>query len=210
VSGIFLVRHATFGLFALALAACGPPAIPATGLPPPVPKTSLDDAEWGTFHSARHGLSLALPDGHGWKIDDHSKAALVASHVGTGSRVSVQLARDDADLMNHAKCEEKARTYGFVPAKPLALEVIDEQEGIGKGGFDTHMIVGFERAQGALVGHVLSYGSFVKKCLWFHFETRVAEGHEAELSDRLVLAQIKVLGALSLDAFGEVPREPKR
>jgi hypothetical protein len=201
---------ALFAPAALALASCGPPAPPATGLPAPGPKNTLDDAEWGTFHSARHALSIRLPDGHAWKVDDHSKPALVAVHLGTSSRVSVQLARDDDELMNRAKCEEKARVYGFVPGKPPVLEVIDEAEGIGKGGFDTHVIVGFEKVQGGLVGHVLSYGSFIRKCLWFHFETRVAEGHETELSDRLVLAHIKVLGGLSLDAFGEIQREPKR
>ena len=171
-----------------ALSACGPATPPATGLPPPAPKTTLDDADWGTFHSARHGLSLRLPEGHAWKVDDHSKPMLVAVHPGSGSRVTAQLTRDDDDLMNRAKCEEKARTYGFVPQKPYALEVIDEQEGIGKDGFDTHLVVGFEKAPGgALVGHVLSFGSYVRKCLWFHFETRVEAGHEAELDRKSVV-----------------------
>lgn len=194
----------------VALVACGPPPTPAIGLHAPGPRTTLDDAAWGTFHSARHGLSLALPDGKRWRIDDRSRPALVAVHAGTGSRVSVQLARDEGELMNHAKCEERARTYGFVPPRPLVLEVIDEVDAIGKDGFDTHTIVGFERVPGALVGHVLSFGSFVRKCLWFHFETRVAAGHETELSGRLALGQVKVQGGVTLDAFGEIPRATAR
>lgn len=134
----------------------------------------------------------------------------MAVHTATGSRVSVQLSRDEGELMNHTRCEERARTHGFVPAGTPALEIIDEAQGIGSDGFDTHTIVGFERVHGELVGHVLSFGSFVRKCLWFHFETRVAAGHEAELSGRLALGQVKVLGGVKLDAFGEVPRAPKR
>ena len=61
-----------------------------------------------------------------------------------------------------------------------------------------HVLVAVEKGQSDLVGHVLSFSSFIRKCLWFHFETHTKlEGSEEELSNRLALARTKVLGELA-------------
>jgi hypothetical protein len=193
-------------LVAIVLAACGGGATTNGQLPTPPPKTTLDDAGWGKFHSVRNGLMLPLPQGHEWKIDDHTRPELVAVHAASNSRVSVRLIQDAGELMNRMKCEEKAIQDKFV--KDLRVSVVEEQEGIDKDGWDVHVLVAVEKGQNDLVGHVLSFSSFIRKCLWFHFETHTKlEGSEVELSDRLALARTKILGTLALDAFAAVPRE---
>lgn len=191
------------------IASCG--GATTTNVPPlptPPPKTTLDDAGWGKFHSVRNSLMLPLPEGHAWKIDDHTRPELVAVHAASNSRVSLRLIQDAGELMNRAKCEEKALQDKFV--KDLRVSVVEEQEGIDKDGWDAHILVAVEKGKDDLVGHVLSFSSYIRKCLWFHFETHTKlEGSEVELSDRLALARTKILGALALDAFADVPREKK-
>jgi hypothetical protein len=194
-------------LIALAIVAigCGGGATTNTPVLPPVPKSTLDDAGWGKFHSARHAVMLPLPDGRAWKIDDHTRPELVAVHAGSGSRVTLRLVQDAGELTNRQKCEEKALQEKFV--KDLRVSVVEEQEGIDKDGWDAHVLVAVEKTPTELVGHVLSFSSFIRKCLWFHFETHAKDGLEFELSERLALARTKVLGELSLDSFGAVPRQ---
>jgi hypothetical protein len=187
------------------LVGCGGGATTKTPPLPPIQQTNLEDARWGKFHSVRHALMLPLPDGHAWKIDDHSHFELVAVHAASNTRVSVRLVQDAGELTNRAKCEQKALDEKFV--KDLHVSVVEEQEGIDKDGWDAHVLVAVEKTPTDLVGHVTSFSSFIRKCLWFHFETHVKDGAEVELSDRLVLARTKVLGELALDAFGAVPRQ---
>jgi len=184
---------------ALLFVACGP-ASPAA-IPSAAPKPKLEDGAWGKFHSVRHAITLWLPDGHAWKIDDHSKPELVAVHT-TGSRLTVRLVQDAGELTNRAKCEAKAVTDKFVQDPRIGL--VDEDEGIDKNGWDTHVIVGVETKGAETIGHVMSFSSSIRKCLWIHFETR---GDMAEIQDRLLLAQTKILGKLVIDPFGEVPRQ---
>ena len=193
-------------LIALALAAlgCGGATTNSVAVPT-VAKTTLDDAGWGKFHSVRHAVMLPLPDGHGWKIDDHSRPELVAVHAASGSRVSVRLIQDAGELTNRAKCEQKALEAKFV--KDLRVSIVEEQEGIDKDGWDAHVLVAVEKAPSELVGHILSFSSSIRKCLWFHFETHAKDGSEEELSARLALARTKVLGEITLDAFGAVQRQ---
>ncbi len=195
------------GLIALAIAAIGCGGATTTNTPalPPVPKTTLDDAGWGKFHSVRHAIMLPLPDGHSWKIDDHTRPELVAVHAASGTRVTLRLVQDAGELTNRQKCEQKAMEAKFV--KDLRVSVVEDQEGIDKDGWDAHVLVAVEKTPAELVGHVLSFSSSIRKCLWFHFETHAKDGSEEELSDRLALARTKVLGELSLDSFGLVQRQ---
>lgn len=193
------------GAFAIAAIGCGGAATSNHSALPPVPSTTLDDARWGKFHSARHAVMLPLPDGHGWKIDDHTRPELVAVHAASGTRVTVRLVQDAGELTNRQKCEQKAIEEKFV--KDLRVSLVEEQEGIDKDGWDAHVVVAVEKTPTELVGHVLSFSSFIRKCLWFHFETHAKDGSEEELSDRLALARTKVLGELSLDSFGVVQRQ---
>lgn len=192
-------------VLALAAAACGGAAPP--GAEPaklPAAPTGLADERWASFHSARHATTLPLPDGRAWRIDDHSRPELVATHP-SGTRVTLRLVQDAGELVNRAKCEAKAREAKFVADAPLS--VVEETEGIEPSGWDARVVVAVEKRPGELVGHVMSFSSLVRKCVWFHFETRVKAGAEEELSDRLAVGRAKIQGRLKLDAFGEVPRQ---
>src|SRR5207253_11167008 len=91
----------------------------ATNAPPPrPPQFATDDAGWGRFHSKRFQLSIPLPDGKTWKIDDHSKPELVATHAPTSSRVTV-ITTTEEELVNRKHCETRARNLGIVPANEL-------------------------------------------------------------------------------------------
>lgn len=153
---------------------------------------------------------LPLPDGHAWKIDDHTRFELQAVHAASESRVTVRLVQDAGELTNRSKCEQKALDEKFV--KDFRMSVVEDQEGIDKDGWDAHVLVAVEKTPTGLAGHVMSFSSFIRKCLWFHFETHVKDGGggnraEEELSDRLALARTKVLGEIALDMLGTVPRQ---
>ena len=73
------------------ISACGSAPQPAAEAAPsssalPSSKT-FDGTAWATFHSKRFELSLRLPDGPAWRIDDHRSPWLRATHEGTRSKI---------------------------------------------------------------------------------------------------------------------------
>src|SRR5262245_42562151 len=82
---------------ALFTAACGPAAQPPPP-PPPTPTAApaaerasdLETGKVGEFHSKRFQITLPLPDGRAWKIDDHSGTWLVATHAASSSELAVR------------------------------------------------------------------------------------------------------------------------
>lgn len=193
------------------LVACGP-STPPKPVDPILTNGSraLKDDAWAHYHSARNAVTIWFPDGHAWKIDDHSARDLVATHP-SDSKLTLHLVFDAGELTNREKCETKATNEGF--AKLAGIGVVDQDEGIDRNGWDTHIIVGLEPNG---VGHVFAFSSSIRKCLWVHFETKTQD--ENEMLDRLVLVQTKLLAKLAFDSFGEIPRqaapelrhEPKR
>ncbi len=88
---IAIVAAATF-------AACTPEPTPAVAPAPAVSDAPIADAspgwdagKWGTFRSKRFGVALTLPDGAGWRIDDHHATWLVADHAATTSRMRLRV-----------------------------------------------------------------------------------------------------------------------
>ncbi|HMI84826.1 MAG TPA: hypothetical protein VK550_12085, partial [Polyangiaceae bacterium] len=81
------------------ISACGAAAAPTaqmTPVPSALPSSkSFDGTGWATFHSKRFELSLRLPDGPAWKIDDHRSPWLRATHDGTSSKVLLRSWRED-------------------------------------------------------------------------------------------------------------------
>jgi hypothetical protein len=161
------------------------------------------------FHSKRFALTLPLPDGATWRIDDHTHETLVATHAPTRSTVTVVVFRAD-ELVGRRQCEDLARTRKLV-ALPDDLHVLEEQTGITQQTFDTRTVVGV--APGAtpaepLVGHVSAFGGFLRKCFAFDFATQVdgAAGEDV-LSSRLAYARARILGGLAIEALGIVERE---
>ena len=195
------------------MAGCGgsPPALPATP-PPPAPAVAVAFAEdprpLARFHSTRLSLSLPLPDGRGWQIDDHSRPELVATHPATRSRVVVAVLRAD-ELVGRTQCETLAHERGLVPS--AQLQVLEQEIGITQESFDTRTLVAVDPGGGPgqpLVGHVMAFGGFLRKCYVFDFSTEVdSAANEATLSSRLAYARARILGGLRLEAFDTVTRE---
>jgi len=198
-------------LFLLALVACGP-AAPAVSPPPPKPAAVSfpeDPRPLPRYHSTRLALSLPLPDGHAWRIDDHSGPELVATHAATRSRVVLATFRADG-LVGRAQCEALARDRRLVPVVP-ELHPLEDVSGITQETFDTRTVVAVVPGAGPdqpLVGHVMAFGGFLRKCFVFDFSTEVdGAADEPVLSARLAYARARILGGLALDPFATVQRE---
>jgi hypothetical protein len=185
-------------------------APPASARPP-----AFDEAAWGKFHSKRFQLTLPLPEGRAWKIDDHAKRELVATHPPTTSRLTVY-AWYDTELMNHAKCEARARGEGLVPKGEL--KTVDSEITVGPDAFDSRIWVAADSpekngAKQPLNGHLFLFGAFIRRCLFVHLETQVpSRDDEDVLSNRLAVARVRLLGGLKLDPprtmeDSDVPRE---
>ena len=91
-------RHLTLAT-ALALAGCAEAGGEGAAAPPRAPAEAataqrapdypIDEASWGKFRSKRFQLTVPLPDGRAWKIDDHRAPELVATHAATDSRLAL-------------------------------------------------------------------------------------------------------------------------
>jgi hypothetical protein len=190
---------------------CAPTAkAPATAVAPPrpAPAAFADDARrLPRYHSKRLELSLPLPDGPTWRIDDHSRAELVATHAPTRSRVVVAVFRAD-ELVGRQQCERLARERHLVPIGDL--QTIEDTAAVTQDTFDTRIWVAVEPGNGPgrpLVGHVMAFGGFLRKCYVFDFSSEVDDSaQESVLSDRLAFARARILGGLELDPFGGAPR----
>jgi hypothetical protein len=206
VSRLFLPSSAiTAALIALSLA-CGDPA----AAPPPraaafdaavsaVPRYPTDDASWGRYHSQRFQLSFPLPDGKGWRIDDHSRPSLFALHEASSSRLSVIATQED-DLVNRQKCEARARELGWVTS--TTLTTVEDQTTIGPEAYDSRIWVALDAAKpgGAIEGHVYLFGAFVRRCLLVHVSTQVPSAKDEDvLSERLALARARIVRGLTMD-----------
>ncbi len=101
-----------------ALLGCGPAPAPVVALatPPRPPAVAFPDdpAPLPRFHSQRLALYLPLPDGKAWRIDDHSRPELVATHAPTQSTVRVAVFRTEG-LVGRHECEALARDRRLVP-----------------------------------------------------------------------------------------------
>jgi hypothetical protein len=192
-------------LLVLALVGCGEPAVappPRTGPAAPTARAArypTDDAAWGRFHSKRFLLSVPLPDGKAWRIDDHSRPSLFAVHEPTGSSVSAMTTQED-ELVNRQKCEARARELGWVTSKTLTT--VDEETTVGPEAYDSRIWVALDAGKpgGGLEGHVYLFGGLIRRCLFVHVSTRVASaGDEDVLSERLAIARARIVRGLTID-----------
>ncbi len=160
------------------------------------------------YHSKRLALSLPLPDGHAWHIDDHTRAELVATHPPTHSTILVAIIRTD-ELVGRTQCEELARMRKLVPVGNL--RTLEDEVTVTQQTFDTRIVVAVEAGASPsqpIAGHVMAFGGFLRKCYVFDFSTQVAgSAEEPILSSRLATARARILGALELDPFAAIGRE---
>jgi hypothetical protein len=198
------------------VSACEASATPPQPVVPPPPVAAKavafasSDARWGKFHSKRFRLQLPLPDGKTWRIDDHSKEELVATHEATHTRLRL-LATKEEELVNRAKCEERARARGWVTGE---LTTVEDAVTVGPEAYDSRMWVALAVARpGApLAGHVYLFGAFIRSCLLVHVTTDVPGANDEDvLSARLAVARARIVTGIRLDPprTGDdgVPRE---
>jgi hypothetical protein len=206
-----------FGLSLGSLFACGSPPQeahgPAAATPaevrPPASDFAGDAAPLPRYRSKRLGLSLGLPRGAAWRIDDHSSAALVATHEPTRSRVVVAVLFADA-IVGRDQCQALAEERMLVPPLAASAQTLEDEVVVTQRTFDTHIRVALDPGDGPsrpLVGHVLAFGGYLRKCYAFDFRTEVSNAERADtLSARLAFARARILGGLILDSFEPTAR----
>jgi hypothetical protein len=155
-------------------------------------------------------VSLPLPDGRTWHIDDHSQPELVASHPPTRSNVVVAVFHAD-ELVGRKQCEALARARKLVPAGDL--RTLEDEGTYTQETYDTRVWVAIEPSggpNGSLRGYVMAFGGFLRKCYVFIFSSQVdTSAEEPVLASRLAFARARVLGGLELETFDTVPRETR-
>ena len=200
---------------AWALAACGAPAHPAAAASqaaaPAAASFPQDSKPLPRYRSRRLALSLPLPDGRAWRIDDHSQPSLVATHAPTRSRLVVAVFSAN-ELVGRTQCEELARSRKLVPDEEArAQRTVEDEVAITQETFDTRVVVTLEPGSGpdrSLGGRVTAFGGFLRKCYAFVYSTEVDDAtDEAVLSSRLAFVRARVLGGLELQPFDAVSRE---
>lgn len=192
-------------LFAL-LSACGGSATKPIVAPPvttPESPAFTAGSRMAHFHSTRFSMSLPLPDGSHWHIDDHHAPVLRATHAATGSLVELAIWHED-ELVNRAKCEQHAHEKGL--AKEAAGDEISTELAPVPPGWDTGIWIGADHDEKTATARFIAFGAFVHKCLYFRFETTTPLAAADVLSDRLAFVRVRVFGGLALDSF-DVPRQ---
>lgn len=178
----------------------------------PAPPFVADEGAFGAFHSKRHFVTVRLPEGHAWQIDDRTRPELFARHAATKSELRLFMESGN-ELVGRAQCEASARKKGLVPEGDV--KTLSDRVTVGPDAFDTRIWVALEVGRtGRLRGHVFAFGGNIRTCFFFHASTEVASVADEEvLSQRLALLETRVLDRVDVDpprirADAEVPRAP--
>jgi len=166
------------------------------------PEYASEDAAWGKFHSKRFQVTVPLPEGRAWKIDDHRTPEMVAVHAATSSRLQV-IATQEEELMNRQRCEERAKARGWLP-NASSLTTVEDQVHVGPDAYDSRVWVALDAGMpgrgSAVDGHVFLFGAFLRKCLLVHLVTSVASAKDEEvLASRLAVATARIIKAITVD-----------
>jgi hypothetical protein len=189
-----------------ASAACGSPAVsapPSTAVAatatPAAATFAPEEGPLLRYRSRRLAVSLPLPEGRAWRIDDHSRPELVATHAPTRSQVTVAVFSTD-EVVGRSRCEALARERKLVPEGAAPLGFVEDGATTTQGSFDTRIAVGVRpTSTGGLEGEVLAFGGFLRKCYAFVYSTQVERAtDENALSARLAIARARVLGGLNI------------
>lgn len=201
-------------LLLLAGPACSPTNTPnaVKVLPEPSPSVLLD-ADWGRFRSPRHGLSVPLPEGKTWRIDDHSSRWLDAFHPSTETRLRARTWLEPRPV-NRTHCEAEARR--FSPDLPVVDEhgVIEDTvtNELFAPDFSSRWIVGMGNVNPGsdkLEGYVMAFGASGRRCLAMVFTTRVGGPKgSAILGERLELGARIAENTLYVSRLPSGPLEP--
>lgn len=169
--------------------------------PARAPEYSDIERSWGKFHSKRYAVTVSLPDGKAWKIDDHKAPELVAVHPPTQSRLSL-IATEEVTLMNRQRCEERARRTRFFDLKETTLTTVEDEVHVGPEAYDSRVWVSIDasKADGSVEGHIFLFGAFLRRCLLIHLATSVPSAKDEQvLASRLAIASTRVVKGVALD-----------
>jgi hypothetical protein len=162
------------------------------------------------YRSPRFKLSVPLPDGHTWEIDDHRGRVLVASHAPTRSTLTVYSSAEP-ELMNRQSCEAHARQIGLFALRDP--RTVADEVTVGPDAYDTRIWIALEAGTSPgspLTGHAFLFGAYVRKCLFVHYETSVERGvDEPLLTSRLATARLLILAGMRMEPFDEPVRAVK-
>jgi hypothetical protein len=182
------------------------PAPAAAVAPPPAPvetRGSFQGTRWGTFHSKRFELSLGLPDGSAWKIDDHRSSWLRATHETTRSALLVRSWNESENVTRKA-CYARAREWESGLPDLEAQPLVDDQMRTLLGFRDAARVAvgvlvrgGAEPATG---GFVVAIVGEIRRCVLVAYQTEVrgATGQD-EVADRLAIVTDRVLPSMKFD-----------
>lgn len=199
----------------VALAGCGapppPPPQPAPSppviAPPPPPSTA---GAWGTYRSERFELTLPLPDGHGWRIDDHGGPWLAATHAATELTLLVRSWTEDGHATRQ-RCEDCARLWRTLP-DPARAEAVQARSIDAPRDFDTFVTVGVVpgKPDEPASGFAVAFGGHGHRCIaWAYTTTARGAGAGAVLGDRLGAMVEQSLGGVVVESrlTPHIPRE---
>jgi hypothetical protein len=203
---------------ALAAVSVGCAASPGAGAPTPGGGHPEDDAgapgafrtgRPGTFHSARFELSLDLPEGKAWRIDDHNTPWLLATHERTRSTLQVRSWNEDRPATKH-RCYERARQWKQgLPDIDTSHAVSDELRHLD-GGVEARMVSGIDVPEGSphIAGYAVAVGTLVRKCIVIIYQTEASRpsGPQA-LAERLAVMSETVMAKVKFDSTLNPARE---
>ncbi len=86
---------------------------------------AFERGRWGTYHSKRLELSLALPDGRAWRIDDHSTLWLRATHAASSSALLARVWFEPSPV-NDERCYARAREWEPRLPDLAAARIVDD------------------------------------------------------------------------------------
>lgn len=192
--------------------ACGsaPPKVMAPGLPGEEGENgafSVEPRALLRYHSPRFKLSVPLPEGRGWRIDDHSRRELVATHSATRSTLTLY-SFAEPELVNRQSCEARARESGlFTLHDP---RTVADEVTIGPDAYDTRIWIALEAgasSESPMTGHAFLFGAYIRKCLFVHYATSVpSQRGEPLLTSRLATARLLILAGLRMEPFDQPPK----
>jgi len=172
---------------------------------------SFHAGQVGTFHSARFELSLDLPEGKAWRIDDHRTPWLVATHEPTRSTLQARSWVEDKPVAKH-RCYERAKQWKTgLPDIDAGQAVSDERRSLDSG-LEARIVSGVEVPEGSprIGGYVVAVGTAVRKCLVIVYRTEAGRhaGPEA-VADRLAVISETVMARVRFDRTLDYSREPR-
>lgn len=170
-------------------AGCAAKQAPAQPREQAASETGLADAGWVRFYSKVFSLSLPLPQGSTWRIDDRSKPWLVAIHNGSKSMVQARVWRENA-YMNAGTCEARAlREWPALDRMLASVDAVDQRTlaGTPAQDFDSQLLVGLAPGtDGDIAGVASLFGASGRTCVAAVFVTEERQSAE-QLAHRLEL-----------------------